>query len=42
MFLISPNGENNQNITPDYSPDNFLCHDPIFSPDESEVIFIGQ
>ena len=29
-------------ITPDYFLDNFLCHDPIFSPDESEVIFIGE
>jgi TolB protein len=42
MFLISSNGEDNQNITPAYFPDNFLCHNPIFSPDESEVIFIGE
>ena len=42
IFLISSNGEDNQNITPDYFPDNFLCHNPIFSADESEVIFIGE
>jgi len=42
IFLISSNGADNQNITPDYFPDNFLCHDPIFSIDDSKVFFIGE
>jgi len=42
IFIISSDGEDNQNITPDYFPDDFLCHDPIFAKDENSIFFIGE
>ena len=39
---MNADGSENQNITPDYYPADFLCHDPIFSKDDSIVYFIGE
>jgi TolB protein len=42
LYLMNSDGTDNRNITPDYFPADFLCHAPIFSQDDSKIIFIGQ
>jgi Tol biopolymer transport system component len=42
IFLMNSDGTDNKNITPDYFPEDFLCHNPIFSLDEDEIFFIGE
>jgi len=42
IFIINSDGTNNQNITPDYFPDTFLCHFAVFSYDDSKIFFIGE
>ena len=42
MYIMNYDGTDSRNITPDYFPSNFLCHSPIFSPDDSEILFIGE
>jgi len=42
IFIINSDGTNNQNITPDYFPDNFLCQFAVFSSDDSKIFFIGE
>ena len=42
IFIINSDGTNNQNITPDYFPDAFLCHFAVFSSDDSKIFFIGE
>jgi Tol biopolymer transport system component len=42
MYIINADGTNNRNITPDYFPDNFLCHMAMFSEDDSKIYFTGQ
>lgn len=42
IYLMNADGTDNRNITPGYFPDYFLCHAPIFSRDDSKILFIGQ
>ncbi|MFC1901117.1 TolB family protein [Chloroflexota bacterium] len=42
IYLMNADGSNNRNITPAYFPDSFICHSPIFSADDSKILFIGQ
>lgn len=42
IYYMNANGSENKNITPDYYPPDFLCHDPIFSKDDSSIYFIGE
>jgi len=42
IYMMNSDGSNNQNITPEYFPDVFLCHTPVFSADDSKIYFIGQ
>ena len=42
IYLMNSDGTDNKNITPDYFPADFLCHNPIFSLDEDEIFFIGE
>jgi len=42
IYLMDKNGNDIRNITPDYYPEGFLCHAPIFSIDDSKIYFIGQ
>ncbi len=42
IYLMNADGTENRNITPQYFPENFLCHSPIFSSDDSKVFFIGE
>jgi Tol biopolymer transport system component len=42
LYLMNSDGSENQNITPKYYPEEFLCHDPIFSKDDSKIYFIGE
>ncbi len=41
IYMVNADGENNRNITPDF-PDNFTCHTPVFSPDDSFIYFVGE
>ena len=42
IYIMNSNGSNVTNINPDYFPPNFLCHTPVFSPDDSKIFFIGE
>jgi Tol biopolymer transport system component len=42
IYLMNSDGSENHNITPEYFPADFLCHDPIFSKDDSKIFFIGE
>ena len=42
IYMMNADGSGRQNITPDYFPPDFLCHDPLFSPDGAGIYFIGQ
>ena len=42
MYLMDADGTNNRNITPDYFPQQFLCHWAVFSRDDSALYFIGE
>ncbi|TET28068.1 MAG: hypothetical protein E3J73_01365 [Candidatus Bathyarchaeum sp.] len=41
-YLMNSDGSENRNITPDYFPADFLCHDPIFSKDGTKIFFVGK
>ncbi len=42
LYVMNADGSNSYSITPEYFPDNFLCHSPVFSPDDSIVYFVGE
>jgi TolB protein len=42
MYIMNADGTQQRNITPDYFPDQFLCHWAVFSSDDSAVYFIGE
>lgn len=42
LYLMDADGSNYRNITPDYFPNQFLCHAGIFSNDDSMIYFIGE
>jgi dipeptidyl aminopeptidase/acylaminoacyl peptidase len=42
IYVMNRDGSENRNITPAYFPANFLCHSPVFSADDSKILFIGQ
>jgi len=42
ISIMNSDGSENRNITPEYFPADFLCHDPIFSSDDAAIFFIGE
>jgi len=42
IYLMNSDGTENHNIMPDYFPADLLCHSPLFSKDDSKILFIGQ
>jgi Tol biopolymer transport system component len=42
IYIMNSDGSENRNITPEYFLADFLCHDPIFSKDDSKIFFIGE
>jgi hypothetical protein len=42
IAIMNSDGSENRNITPEYFPADFLCHDPIFSSDDAAIFFIGE
>jgi Tol biopolymer transport system component len=42
IYMMNADGTNNRDITPGYFPDEFLCHNAVFSNDDSKVYLIGQ
>ena len=42
IYMMNPDGSQNHDITPGYFPPTFLCHNAIFSLDDSKLYFIGQ
>jgi len=42
MYMMTADGSNNHNVTPEYFASNFLCYSPIFSLDDTEIYFVGQ
>lgn len=42
IYIMNSGGTNNRDITPDYFPNNFLCHSAVFSNDDSVIYFIGE
>ncbi|MGD9130579.1 MAG: hypothetical protein PVH73_03270 [Candidatus Bathyarchaeota archaeon] len=42
IYIMNSDGSENRNITPDYFPADFLCHNSIFSNDDSRIFFVGE
>ena len=42
IYLMNADGTNNRDITPSYFPTEFLCHNALFSSNDSKVYFVGQ
>jgi len=42
IAIMNSDGSGNRNITPEYFPSDFICHDPIFSGDDAAIFFIGE
>lgn len=42
IYMMNADGTEARNVTPDYFPDDFLCHAPIFAAGDSELFFVGQ
>jgi Tol biopolymer transport system component len=42
LYMMNADGSEQTNITPDYYPAEFLCHHPVFSEDDSKVLFVGE
>jgi len=42
LWMVNADGSGNQDITPNYFPAQFLCHNAVFSSDDSQIYFIGQ
>jgi hypothetical protein len=42
LYLVNSDGTENRDITPDYFPVDFLCYEPIFSEDDTKILFVGQ
>jgi len=42
LYGMDRDGSNYRDITPDYFPAGFLCHDAVFSAEGTSVYFIGQ
>jgi Tol biopolymer transport system component len=42
LCLMNSDGSENRVITPAYFPATFLCHNAVFSADDSKIYFIGQ
>ncbi len=42
IYMMNSEGTGNEDMTPDYFPDGFLCHSVVFSEDDSRLFFIGQ
>ena len=42
IYIMNSDGSENRNIIPEYFLADFLCHDPIFSKDDSKIFFIGE
>ena len=40
--MMNSDGSDNHNITPDHFPPEFLCHQAVFTADDSAVLFIGE
>ena len=42
IYITNSDGTENRRITPEYFPEEFLCHHPIFSEDDARIIFVGE
>ncbi len=42
LYMMDYDGSNYKDITPDYFPEDFLCHAGIFSHDDSMIYFVGE
>lgn len=42
IYIMNSDGSRLTNVNPSYFPPNFLCHTPVFLPDDSRILFIGE
>ncbi len=42
LYMMNADGSGARNVTPDYVPDDFLCHAPVFSTGGGALYFVGQ
>lgn len=42
LYMMNTDGSEINNITPGYFPATFLCHNAVFSLDDTQIYFVGQ
>ncbi|MFC1550791.1 TolB family protein [Candidatus Neomarinimicrobiota bacterium] len=42
IYISHVAGTDTENVTPDYFPENFLCHSPMFYDNNSKILFVGE
>ncbi len=42
IYLMQSDGTESRNVTPDYFPSEFLCHEAIFAGSDTSLFFVGE
>jgi Tol biopolymer transport system component len=42
IYQVDVDGSNPRNLTPDYFPDDFLCHSAVFALNDTKIYFVGE
>jgi Tol biopolymer transport system component len=42
LYVMNADGTDNQDVTPGYFPDLFLCHGAVFGQNATSIYFVGE
>jgi len=42
LYVMNADGSDNQDVTPGYFPDQFLCHGAVFGKEDTSIYFVGE